>query len=107
MVSRLMLNLHRTAADQGDVFGTTLDPTSIYTHNGDMQFTTHPIPDTTVSVSHSEHPGSELYGHVRVPIMRRALGRTGRDVGQVSSDLSTETDLEMKDFRMDMNIGSV
>ena len=43
MMSRLMLNLHKTASTvQGDVFSTTVESTSVYTSDGSMQFTRMP-----------------------------------------------------------------
>ncbi|KAI0766317.1 hypothetical protein BC629DRAFT_900736 [Irpex lacteus] len=96
MMSRLMLNLHRTAADN-DIFATTLDPTSLHTRNGEMQFTTRPFHDASlsVSVSDSEGAGGEHYGHVRLPQT------------QLSSELSTEGDFEMSDFSIGKSVGSV
>ncbi len=96
MMSRLMLNLHRTAADN-DIFATTLDPTSLHTRNGEMQFTTRPFHDASlsVSVSDSEGAGGEHYGHVRLPQT------------QLSSELSTDGDFEMSDFSIGKSVGSV
>ncbi|KAI0088749.1 hypothetical protein BDY19DRAFT_143826 [Irpex rosettiformis] len=106
MMSRLMLNLHRIAADQTDVFGTTLDPTSVYTtHGGSMQFTTG---ESSFSMSMSgsgsrsrgtsEWTNGEPYGHMRMPAVRVRGGGGGAGLG--SSDLSTEGEesLELKDF---------